>query len=194
MRGIVRVVETVLARADGTGVPTNAKLVGDLAVGAAFEVGEGDETPFFRVQSLEPTSNRVPVKRRRQPVQVISVAAALMIANDQQLLRMSVTSKAAARIDPKKMDAADQPGSHRIHRRLSLWLVPGGAGLRGRLAFNQRAAIPWRELHWIHTPNDPMTLGQPITSLSSERTYSLFRIGARSPLLAPARVRIKWWS
>jgi hypothetical protein len=69
------------APADGT--DRNSHCAGNLAVGAAFEISKGDETPFFRVQSLEPASKRVPVKCGRHPVQGIGAPVALAVANDQ---------------------------------------------------------------------------------------------------------------
>jgi hypothetical protein len=109
----------------------------------------------------------VPVKCSRQPVQVIGCVLPLTLADDQQLLRTAVTPEAAARVDHEKMDSADQPGSHGIHRPSSFRLIRGGARLGSRIALNQGIATPRRELHRLRTLNDPMTRRQPTTRLVS---------------------------
>jgi hypothetical protein len=155
------------SEAAADGAHRNSHCAGNLAVGTAFEISQRDETPFLRVQALEPASKRVPVKCSREPVQVIGCALPITLADDQQLLRTAVTPEAAARVDHEKMDSADQPGSHGIHRPSSFRLILGGARLGSRFALNQWIATPRRELHRLRTPNDPMTRRQPTTRLVS---------------------------
>jgi len=143
------------SEAPADGAHRNSHCAGDLAVGSAFEISKGDETPFFRVQSLEPTSKGVPVKCSGQPVEVIGCVWPLTVANDQQLFRTAVTPETAARVDHKKVNSADQPGSHGIHRPSSFRPILGGARLRARFALNQRIAAPRRELHWLHALTTP---------------------------------------
>ena len=132
------------------GADRDARHGGDFVVGAAFKVGESEDTSFFGAELGHAIVNRVPVKCRQQRLPAFGDARPRPSIDDQQLLRTGVTPEAATRIDDEQVDAADQPGSHRIPRQgATLTLMLGEPGVVALFVLHVIPAVTWHDFHGI---------------------------------------------
>src|SRR6185436_13661114 len=95
------------------------QLVRDLAIGAAFEVGEADHALLFGLQLRETASDRVPLQRRGEALPPAGVAV-LWLVHDQHSAGTSVAAEPTAGVNLAV--AADQPGAHRVEPWLAIRL------------------------------------------------------------------------